>query len=49
MQSFNGYVLHIGNMKYGSLSVNDKVVASYDEVCFCFTVKILSGSNDWSS
>ncbi len=32
VQSFGGYVLHIGSMKYGRLSVGDDVVASYDEV-----------------
>lgn len=33
VQVFNGYVLHIGQLKYGTLSVGDEVVASYDEVC----------------
>ena len=32
VQVFNGYVLHIGRLKYGSLSVGDEVVSSYDEV-----------------
>lgn len=32
VQVYNGYVLHIGYLKYGKLSVGDKVVASYDEV-----------------
>ncbi len=32
VQVFNGYILHIGQMKYGSLSVDDEVVSSYDEV-----------------
>lgn len=32
VQVFNGYVLHIGYLKYGKLSVGDQVVASYDEV-----------------
>ena len=32
VQVFNGYVLHIGNMKYGKLSVGDEIVSSYDEV-----------------
>ena len=31
-QVFSGYVLHVGYLKYGDLSVGDKVVASYDEV-----------------
>lgn len=31
-QVFNGYVLHIGLLKYGTLSIGDEVVASYDEV-----------------
>lgn len=32
VQVFNGYVLHIGHMKYGKLNVGDEVVSSYDEV-----------------
>jgi alanyl-tRNA synthetase len=32
VQVFNGYVLHIGQLKYGQLSVGDSVVSSYDEV-----------------
>ncbi|GBE81242.1 Alanine--tRNA ligase [Sparassis crispa] len=32
VQVFNGYVLHIGQMKYGSLQVGDEVVSSYDEL-----------------
>lgn len=32
VQIFNGYVLHIGHLKYGKLSVDDSVVSSYDEV-----------------
>ncbi|THH00909.1 hypothetical protein EW026_g1687 [Hermanssonia centrifuga] len=32
VQVFNGYILHIGQMKYGSLSVDDEVVSSYDEL-----------------
>ncbi|KAI5118930.1 hypothetical protein M0805_003754 [Coniferiporia weirii] len=32
VQSFNGYVLHIGNLKYGQLSVGDEVTATYDEL-----------------
>jgi alanyl-tRNA synthetase len=32
VQIFGGYVLHIGYLKYGSLSVSDKVVCSFDEV-----------------
>jgi alanyl-tRNA synthetase len=32
VQVFNGYVLHIGHLKYGKLSVDDSVVSSYDEV-----------------
>ncbi|KLO11725.1 hypothetical protein SCHPADRAFT_998656 [Schizopora paradoxa] len=32
VQSFGGYVLHIGSMKYGTLSVGDDVVAMYDEI-----------------
>ena len=36
VQSFSGYVLHIGILKYGRLSVGDEVVATYDEVSFSF-------------
>jgi alanyl-tRNA synthetase len=32
VQVFNGYVLHIGHLKYGQLSVGNNVVSSYDEV-----------------
>ncbi|KAF8271507.1 tRNA synthetases class II (A)-domain-containing protein [Lactarius quietus] len=32
VQVFNGYVLHIGQLKYGQLSVGDSVVSSYDEL-----------------
>ncbi len=32
VQVFNGYVLHIGKLKYGSLEVGDAVHAVYDEV-----------------
>ena len=32
VQVFNGYVLHIGSLKYGALNVNDEVVATFDEV-----------------
>ncbi|KAI9284112.1 alanyl-tRNA synthetase [Umbelopsis sp. AD052] len=31
-QSFGGYVLHIGFMKYGKLNVNDTVEVSYDQL-----------------
>lgn len=32
VQVYNGYVLHIGRLKYGHLEVDEQVVASYDEV-----------------
>ncbi|KAG9036604.1 Alanine--tRNA ligase [Tulasnella sp. JGI-2019a] len=32
VQVFNGYVLHIGRMKYGELQVSDDVIASYDNL-----------------
>jgi len=32
VQSYNGYVLHTGYLKYGSLSVGNEVVSQYDEV-----------------
>ncbi|KAI0359918.1 hypothetical protein OH77DRAFT_1419277 [Trametes cingulata] len=32
VQVFNGYVLHIGHMKYGKLNVGDEIVSSYDEL-----------------
>ncbi|KAI8903382.1 tRNA synthetases class II (A)-domain-containing protein [Gorgonomyces haynaldii] len=31
-QVFGGYVLHIGYLKYGQLSVGEQIVASYDEL-----------------
>ncbi|KAL4402765.1 Alanine--tRNA ligase [Malassezia pachydermatis] len=31
VQVSNGYVLHIGSLKYGSLKVGDDVIAAYDE------------------
>lgn len=33
VQVYNGYVLHIGQLKYGALAAGDEVVSSYDEVC----------------
>jgi alanyl-tRNA synthetase len=33
VQVFNGYVLHIGHLKYGTLQVGNEVISSYDEVC----------------
>lgn len=33
VQVYNGYVLHVGQLKYGALSAGDEVVSSYDEVC----------------
>ncbi|KAI0368603.1 hypothetical protein BV20DRAFT_968955 [Pilatotrama ljubarskyi] len=32
VQVYNGYVLHIGHMKYGKLNVGDEIVSSYDEL-----------------
>lgn len=32
VQVFNGYVLHIGLLKEGSLSVGDEVICTYSEV-----------------
>lgn len=32
VQSFSGYVLHIGNLKYGKLAVGDEIIGTYDEV-----------------
>lgn len=29
---YNGYVLHVGHLKYGTLAIGNKVVSSYDEV-----------------
>ena len=40
VQVFNGYVLHIGTMKYGKLSVGDEIVSSYDEVCLGFVTAL---------
>jgi alanyl-tRNA synthetase len=42
VQVFNGYVLHIGHLKYGKLSVGDNVVSSYDEVSQRYTLHVLS-------
>ncbi|THH02716.1 hypothetical protein EW145_g6718 [Phellinidium pouzarii] len=32
VQSFSGYVLHVGSLKYGQLAVGDEVVSTYDEL-----------------
>ncbi|KIY44323.1 hypothetical protein FISHEDRAFT_77527 [Fistulina hepatica ATCC 64428] len=32
VQVYNGYVLHVGQLKYGSLGVGDEVISSYDEL-----------------
>ena len=32
VQVFNGYVLHIGHIKYGRLDIGHTVFAEYDEV-----------------
>ncbi|KAK7057327.1 alanine--tRNA ligase [Favolaschia claudopus] len=32
VQVYNGYVLHVGHLKYGELEVGGEVVASYDEL-----------------
>ena len=32
VQSYGGYVLHTGYMKYGALKVDDAVISEYDEV-----------------
>ena len=32
VQVYNGYVLHIGQTKYGDFKIGDEVVSSYDEV-----------------
>lgn len=32
VQSFGKYILHIGYLKYGNLSVNDKVIVTFDEI-----------------
>lgn len=32
VQVYNGYVLHTGQLKYGTLNIDDEVVSSYDEV-----------------
>jgi alanyl-tRNA synthetase len=41
VQVFSGYVLHIGQLKYGHLKVGDEVVASYDEVSVLLSVRTL--------
>lgn len=32
VQTYGGYVLHTGYMKYGSLSVDDEIICEYDEL-----------------
>lgn len=32
VQIYNGYVLHVGHLKYGHLAIGSEVVSSYDEV-----------------
>lgn len=32
VQTFAGYVLHIGSLKYGSLKVGDEVISTFDEL-----------------
>lgn len=32
VQSFSGYILHIGRLKSGELGIDNEVVATYDEV-----------------
>ncbi|KAJ7084272.1 tRNA synthetases class II (A)-domain-containing protein [Mycena belliarum] len=32
VQVYNGYVLHVGHLKYGSLAIGSEVVSSYDEL-----------------
>ena len=32
VQSFGGYVLHIGYLKYGHISLKDQVICSFDEL-----------------
>lgn len=34
VQVYNGYVLHIGQLKEGELKVGDEVICTYDEVSF---------------
>ena len=40
VQVYAGYVLHTGYLKYGSLSVQDKVICEYDEVGFPTLMKL---------
>jgi alanyl-tRNA synthetase len=35
-QSFKGYVLHIGQLEEGHLSVGDEVIVTYDPVSVLF-------------
>lgn len=32
VQTYNGYILHTGHLKYGQLALHDLVISSYDEV-----------------
>lgn len=34
VQVFNGYVLHVGSLKEGQLSLEDEVICTYDEVSY---------------
>lgn len=36
VQIYNGYVLHIGHLKYGQLEIGNEIISSYDEVCCNF-------------
>lgn len=49
VQSYNGYVLHTGSLKYGHLKVGDAVVSSYNEVSFLITEVRYGAESDASS
>ena len=44
VQVFNGYVLHIGRLKYGTLEVGNEVVSSFDEVMSSSHCRILNST-----
>jgi alanyl-tRNA synthetase len=48
VQVYNGYVLHTGRLKYGSLEVGNEVISSYDEVRQLYSGGIFGGLNDLS-
>jgi alanyl-tRNA synthetase len=44
VQVYNGYVLHTGRLKYGTLEAGNEVISSYDEVSYVTFKSILLSS-----